>query len=220
MVLKMSHLWFSMELRVLSDIGTQGDSGEKSSMWPHYRWHGRDCTPLIEVVHAQPPELPRADPAVVERRADQDRRGAGVSESDHLFDPGDPASDGEHRPADPSGESGPSGPRAQAAAGSHPREIEQEDLAHAAGDAPRASSQGSSDAQTARGGHDRPPVEQVEAEDRLDPRRPGLRFRRARADRARSRGRRRSCKIEPLEVEQRGRRSDVAHSGINDEVNT
>src|ERR1039457_1047006 len=33
-----------MELRVLPDIETQGDSGEKSPMWPHDRWHGRDCT--------------------------------------------------------------------------------------------------------------------------------------------------------------------------------
>src|ERR1017187_1665843 len=33
-----------MALRVLPEIETQGDSGEKSPMWPHDRWHGRDCT--------------------------------------------------------------------------------------------------------------------------------------------------------------------------------
>ena len=44
MVLKMFHLWFFTELRVLPDIGTQGDSAEKNPVWPHDRRHGRDCT--------------------------------------------------------------------------------------------------------------------------------------------------------------------------------
>ena len=47
MVLKMFHLWFFTELRVLPDIGTQGDSAEKNPVWPHDRRHGRDCTPWI-----------------------------------------------------------------------------------------------------------------------------------------------------------------------------
>ena len=38
-----------MALRVLPETETQGDSGEKSPMWPHDRWHGRDCTLLIRL---------------------------------------------------------------------------------------------------------------------------------------------------------------------------
>ena|ERR1017187_4145511 len=51
-----------MELRVLPDIETQGDSGEKSPMWPHDRWHGRDCTRFtkgrqLDSKNAQPGSL-------------------------------------------------------------------------------------------------------------------------------------------------------------------
>ena len=43
----------------------------------------------------EPLELPSADPAVVDGRADQDRRGAGITERDDLSIRGDAAADGE-----------------------------------------------------------------------------------------------------------------------------
>ena len=140
----------------------------------------------------EPRQLPMTDPAVVERGADQDRRGTGGSQINDLFDPGDSATDTDADAGVSLANPSQQALGAQPSPGSHPGQIEHQDMTHAVLDATCDQFPGILRRPGSRRGRQRPAVKQVEAED--DP----LRTRQVHdsgqleTDRARSRGRRRS----------------------------
>ncbi len=82
----------------------------------------------------EPLEFPSSDSAVMNRRTNQDRRGAGFAEIDDLFNSRDPASHGEQDRAIAVANLLHQAARAEAPARSHASEIQNQQVSHAAVD--------------------------------------------------------------------------------------